>query len=205
MVSDNSLSNTFADETASLDAATAMRCAAAGIGAFVVNYLLTVVLWTQSELPRPDSLGDLFQQAVVSLVRDAVTTWKAAGMVLFNGHFVDLGYRGSVGSGSFNLIDLAGGGLLELTYLVPPVTLLVAGFLVARSSGLAADLSDSAVSGALLAGGYLVLALAGSVVFAYSSGDVSLSVPVMNVLVVAGVVYPVLFGALGGLVAHFAD
>jgi hypothetical protein len=126
-------------------------------------------------------------------------------MVLFNGHFVDLGYRGSVGSGSFNLIDLAGGGLLELTYLVPPVTLLVAGFLVARSSGLAADLSDSAVSGALLAGGYLVLALAGSVVFAYSSGDVSLSVPVMNVLVVAGVVYPVLFGALGGLVAHFAD
>ncbi|WP_267640409.1 hypothetical protein [Haloarchaeobius amylolyticus] len=205
MSTDNSLSTTFGDEGATLDATTAARSAVAGVGAFLASYVLTFVLWTQSELPQPDSIGQALEQVIVSAVRDSVATWKAAGMVLFNGHFVQLSYEGQLSSGSFNLIDLAGGGLVQLTYVVVPLALVVAGFLAARTGGVTADLADSAVAGALVAVGYLVVAAIGSLVFSASGDGSSLSVPLVNAVVVAGVVYPVICGGLGGVVAHLAD
>ncbi len=205
MSTDNSLSATFGNEGATLDATTVARSAAAGVGAFVASYLLAFVLWTQTQLPQPDSLGQALEQAFISAIRDSVATWKAAGMVLFNGHFVQLAYEGPFASGSFNLIDLAGGGLVQVTYVVVPLALLAAGFLAARTSGLADDIADSAVAGALVAVGYLVLSALGSVLFAASGDGTSLSVPLVNAVVVAGIVYPVICGGLGGVIAHLAD
>ncbi|WP_439027213.1 hypothetical protein [Haloarchaeobius sp. DT45] len=201
MSTDNSMAATFGDEDAALDAAAVARSAVAGVGAFLASYLVTFVLWTQSELPRPDSLGQVLEQAIVTAVRDNVAAWKATGMVLFNGHFVELQYEGPLSSGSFNLVDLAGGGLVEATYVVVPLVLVVAGFIAARTSGVENDLSDAALAGALVTAGYLVPIVVGALAFTYS-GDTSLSVPLVNAAVVAGVVYPVICGGIGGIVAH---
>ncbi|WP_435359254.1 hypothetical protein [Haloarchaeobius sp. DFWS5] len=187
-----------------LDAATAAKSAGIGVGAFVASYLLSFVLWAMTELPQPDSLGEAFEQAIVSSVRDNVATWKAAGMVLYNGHFVDLAYEGQFTSGSFNLVDLAGGGLVQLVYVVVPLFLVVAGLLAARASGLTDDLANSVLAGALVAVGYLVLVVVGAVLFAASNDGTTLSIPLGNAVVVAGVVYPLLCGGLGGLVAHLS-
>lgn len=183
-----------------IDASAAARSAGVGAAAFVASYLAAFVLWTVSSLPEPDSFEQAFEQAIVESVRDSVPAWKAAGYVQFNAQFVDLTYETGFGDGALNLIALAEGSPLAAAYVVPPLLLAGAGY-VAASGTPTAKTAEAAVSGALVAVGYAVLTVLLAVVVTHDAGGTTLSVPVPSALILAGVVSPVVFGAIGGVVA----
>ncbi|WP_435346316.1 transporter [Haloarchaeobius sp. HRN-SO-5] len=202
MSPETSMQSAYASGRSRLDGIAAAKSAGVGVLAFLASYVVAFVVWTQAELPEAETFGDAFDQAIVAAVRDNVPTWKAAGMALYNAHLVDVDYQGPIVTGSMNLIDLAGGGLLQALYVVPPLVLLLAGFAAARVTGLTDDLANAAVGGALVAVGYLVLAVLGTVLFGYASDGASLSIPLPMAVVFAGIVYPVLCGAAGGVLSH---
>jgi hypothetical protein len=185
---------------AGIDASTALRGAGAGAAAFVASYLASFLLWTFVELPEPESFGQAFDQAVIGALRDSVPAWKNAGYLLFNAQFVELTYAGTFAESTFAVIDLASGSLLALAYVVPPLALLAAGYVVA-SSPTVRGLGQSAAAGALVAIGQLALVVVGALAFAAEGDGASLSVSLPNAVILAGIVYPVVFGAIGGVVA----
>ncbi|MFD1646361.1 hypothetical protein [Haloarchaeobius litoreus] len=193
-----------------VDARAAAVSAGAGAVAFVVSYLVTFLLWTQTTLPDPETFDQAIDQAFVQSVRDTVPSWKAAGMTLYNAHFVDLTYSTPSGSSSVNLIDAAGGGLVAFAMFVPPLVLLVAGFVSVYTTDATVDLPNAVAAGALVLVGYLLFALVGAFLFGHTesveffgfSGQYTLSVPLLWTVVFLGVVYPVVFGGLGGAGAY---
>ena len=209
MSSHTSLGNARANETG-VDLRAAVISAGAGAAAFVASYLLTFLLWTQTALPDPENFDQAIDRAFVQSVRDTVPSWKAAGMTLYNAHFVDLTYSTPSGSSSVNLIDAAGGGLVAFALFVPPLVLLVAGFAAVYVSDVTADLPNAVAAGALVLVGYLLFALVGALLFGHTetveffgiSGQYSLSIPLLSTVIFLGVVYPVVFGGLGGAGAY---
>ncbi|MFC4406584.1 hypothetical protein [Haloarchaeobius iranensis] len=194
----------------SVDARSVATSAGAGAVAFVASYLVTFLLWTQTTLPDPETFDQAIDQAFVQSVRDTVPSWKAAGMMLYNAHFVDLTYSTPSTTSSVNLIDAAGGGLVTFALFVPPLFLLLAGFAAVSVSDVTADLPNAVAAGALVLVGYLLFALVGALLFGHTetveffgfSGQYILSVPLLSTVVFLGVVYPVVFGGLGGVGAY---
>lgn len=198
-----------------------------GIGAYLVGYLFTYI-WkgqyaasiAKDAVLRFQATG---QDAFVGetnlaflLVDSGVndTTW--AGWLFYNAHFVP------VSAGNFpnstptfvpNLLLIAREPLYLLLILVPPLTLCLAGFLIARStsrggttvsvsSGM--NLSSSTVRGMSITMGYLPCVLIGAVVFSTTPVDqrVAMLAPEFLLsLLVAGMLYPVVFGGIGGWIA----
>jgi hypothetical protein len=193
-----------------VDVRSAAISAGAGAAAFVVNYLVTFLLWTQTTLPDPETFDQAIDRAFVQSVRDTVPSWKAAGLTLYNAHFVDLTYSTPSGSSSVNLIDAAGGGLVTFALFVPPLFLLLAGFAAVYVGDVTADLPNAVAAGALVLVGYLLFALVGALLFGHTetveffgfSGQYTLSIPLLTTVVLLGVVYPVVFGGLGGVGAY---
>lgn len=186
-----------------IDASTAVRGAGAGAAAFVASYVVAFLLWTFVELPEPNSIGEAFDQAVVGVVRDSVPAWQGAGYVLFNAQFVDLTFEGTLTESTFSVIALADSSLLALAYLVPPLALLAAGYVVASSPSVRGT-GQSAAAGALVVVGQLGLVVVGALAFTAEGDAGTLSVPLANAIILAGVVYPVVFGAVGGALAEVA-
>ncbi|WP_323675557.1 transporter [Halorubellus sp. PRR65] len=186
-----------------IDASTAIRGAAGGAAAFVATYVVSFLLWTFVKLPEPDSIGEALNQAVIGIVRDSVPAWKAAGYVLFNAQFVEVTYEGALSESTFSLIALADSSLLALAYLVPAVALVAAGYVVASSPNIRGT-GQSAAAGALVVVGQLVLVVVGAVLFGAEGDAGSLTVPLANAIILAGVVYPVVLGAIGGVLADVA-
>lgn len=170
---------------------------ALGIPAYLLGYAV-VFLWKGSEfatalpsvkLPESATADTLAQ----SFANQGVTipTWKGAGWLFYNAHFVPV-------SGD-NLVDAAGGEF-TLLYLVPPLILTAAGVLAARGSH-GRTVWHTAYAGALVFLGYFPLALLGTFAFGVSA-DILIQPSVFYATPVAGVVYPVVFGALGGAIEH---
>lgn len=167
----------------------------AGLGSFIVGYLLTY-LWRGRDIEQSlepiEAVLDLFQA-------EPVGTWRVVGWLFYSAHFVDTQVSATLGPVETTMyLDLIreGSGTLELLYLVPPLALLAAGFLVATVFDVD-DAVDGAKSGATVTIGYFVLVVAGLVLFSYGGTRPD---PVPAVLV-AGLVYPVVFGAAGGALA----
>jgi len=176
--------------------------AVAGAAAYVFGYLSTYVTQqnqVDEQLAGFNFLADLFGS-------DPIPAWQAVGWLFYNAHFVDTEIPSLVGSGrSLNLIAEADGGSLALLYVVPPLVLLVAGLAAGRLAGASTPL-DGATSGSLVLAGYLPLAVIGAFLFRYSVGDGSVAPDLITAVLLAGVVYPVVFagagGALSGLIAN---
>jgi hypothetical protein len=77
-----------------------------------------------------------------------------------------------------------------------------AGLAVARRYLDAGDVTDAAFAGASVAVGYLPLSLLGIVVFEVSLGSSSGGPDPVLAVGLAGVVYPVVFGTIGAVVAQ---
>jgi len=205
MEPNTNLGGTRANETG-VDLRSAVISAGAGAVAFVTSYLLTFLLWTQTNLPEPDNSSEAF----VALVSDNVPSWKAAGMALYNANLVDVTYTSPAGSSSVNLIDAAGGGLITAAFFVPPAFLLLAGFASVSVGDVTTDIANAVAAGALTLVGYVLFALVGTFLFAHSetvevlwfSGEYSLTIPLVWTVAFLGVVYPVVFGGLGGAGAY---
>ena len=181
---------------------TALRGAAAGAVAFVAGYVITYA-WRAPSVS--DSLEGLNFLAELFGI-EAIPTWKGVAWLFFGAHGVVTRFpRPTGGTELVNLVEQSGDGTVAALYLLVPVLLLLAGAATARLNDARAP-GDGALAGATAAGGYVVLAAALTFLSAHAIGDTGASIapdPITGVLL-AGVVYPLVFGAIGGAIASYA-
>lgn len=163
--------------------------AAAGIGAYLLGYLITY-LWQSSTV---EERLEGFNFIATLFGGEPIPPWQGVGWLFYNAHFVDTRIE-AMGTQSENFIAASDGGTIALLYLVPVVLLLAAGVLLARTSD-ADEPADGAVAGASVAVGYFPLALAGAFLFSY---DGSIAPTIVTAVLLAGLVYPLALGAVGG-------
>jgi hypothetical protein len=183
------------------DTATVIRGAAAGLAAFLVGYVLTYAWRAPSVSDSLQGLNFLAQLLGI----DAIPTWKGVGWLFYGAHGVATRFP-TPGGGTelINLVEQSGDGAVALLYVIVPVLLVLAGAATARLVD-ADDTTEAALAGATVAVGYLVLAAVGTVLFAHGIGDTGSSIapdPVTAILL-AGVLYPVVFGAVGGALSSY--
>ena len=177
--------------------------AIAGTAAWIVVYVLTALV----VLARIDDteLGD-----ISDTVGDDASGIDFIGWVFFNSHFVDTVIEaGFLGFGGSSTVSFIGGdGFTPLLYLVPVATLVGSGLAVGRSVGVT-ETADGAVAGALVVPPYLVLSAIGAVVFRVSTEALGASFSgqpeLLPSVLLAGIVFPAIFGAIGGIIAANTD
>lgn len=171
------------------------RGTVAGLGAWLVGYLVTYLL-------HSGGVRDALATDVLELLAGDPVTWKLIGWLYFNAHFVDASVPGLLGRSTVNLLSGAEElGLLAL-YVLPPVALLVAGAVAAYGRADAdAGAVEGAKTGAAVALGYLLASLVGAVAVRITVADAVAGPSLVTAVLLAGLVYPLVFGAVGGAVA----
>ncbi|MEF8901463.1 MAG: hypothetical protein V5A25_09605 [Halovenus sp.] len=161
--------------------------------AFLLGYLVTWIL-----------AGSKVASATVSgPFGSAVPDWKALLWVFYDSQFV--GTRTPTVTGPDGAL-IGGGDLLdtvsllgvEYLYVVPIVLLVAAGVAVTATTD-ATTARDGLEAGITVTIGYLLLAVLG--LFVAAEGGIAPSP--LRTAVVAGIVYPVAFGALGGAITGY--
>lgn len=199
-----------------------------GLGAYLVGYLFTY-LWkgqyaatvATEAVARFSATGQggwSGETKLAYLLADSGVsqpTW--AGWLFYNAHFVPISagnFPNTAPAFVSNLLLVAGSSTYLLLFLVPPITLTLAGIGVSRntppgtttvSASLRVRLSSSVVRGMGISMGYLPGVLVGAVVFSVSPVDerAALLAPEFLVsILVAGMLYPVIFGGLGGRISE---
>jgi len=174
------------------------RGALLGAVAYVLGYLLTFLVVSAS---GGGSTGD-----------SPVPGWTVVGWYFYNGHFVNLDVSGELAglaaSDLSSLVAASDSATVQLVYLAPVVALLVAAVLLYRQLGPLPEPRDAALAGALVVVGYLPLAVVGALATAYTGsisvlgfqvGSVTVQPQLLPAVVLAGLAYPLVVGALGGL------
>lgn len=198
-----------------------------GVCAYLVGYVVTY-LWmgeySQSVAtkvavqfrPQYQSAAGTETSLAFLLVDGGVadTTW--AGWLFFNAHLVPIitgNFPFSAGTLVPNILLAAPTPQYLFLFAVPPITLSLAGALLARhttrgqtiiSPSLGLRLPNSAVRGASIAMGYVPCVLVGALVFSASTADArvaALAPDLFLSVLVAGLIYPMVFGALGGWIS----
>lgn len=165
--------------------------AAAGAVAWLLAYLLTYVATSG----RIREFQGSFLGQVADLFGLEVPTWKVVGWVFYNAHFVDTAAGGGTGSA------IGGdGGFTALLYVVPPLVLVAAGLAVGRAAG-NGDTATGVVVGASVALGYLPLSVLGVFLFEATVAGTAVAPGLGAGVLLAGVLYPVVFGAVGAGIA----
>ncbi|MFD1634253.1 hypothetical protein ACOZ4L_00805 [Haloplanus ruber] len=170
----------------------------AGAAAWIVGYLLTALV-VLARLDRSE-LGDISDNVGGGNSIDFI------GWVFFNSHFVGTVVEaGFLGFGGSNTTSFVGGdGFTPLLYLVPVALLIGAGLAVGRARGVAGT-TDGAVAGSLVVLPYLALSIIGAMLFRVSTEGLGASFSgrpeLLPAVLLAGVVFPAVLGALGGIVA----
>jgi hypothetical protein len=167
--------------------------AVAGLVSWAIGYVLTYVL-VSSDI-RQSSLNQFAET-----FGDGDATYELVGWVFYNSHFVDVVIdAGFFGSSTANFV---GGedGFTTLLYVIPPVLLIAAGLAIGRYQGVTGA-NDGAIAGALVLPGYLVLSVVGGFMFRVEAAGASGEPDLLPLIVLAGIVYPLVFGAIGGVIA----
>lgn len=197
-----------------------------GLGAYLVGYAVTF-LWSgeySSDVASNVVVGFQSQSGAVSdttlaflLVDGGVadTTW--AGWLFANAHLVPLttgNFPFSAGTLVPNILIATPSPRYLLLFAVPPITLCLAGALVSRhttrgqttvSASLGLRLPNSAVRGASITMGYVPCVVVGAVLFSATTIDARVEMLAPDLflsLLVAGLLYPMVFGGLGGWIAR---
>lgn len=170
-----------------------LRGVAAGVGAYLLGYFV-VYLVTASTIRNSVAAG------VLEFLTGEPGTWKLVGWVLYSAHFVDVLVPGLLGgSNAVSLIDAAEAipGWLRAV----PVVLLVGAGVALALGDRTSTVGAGARAGAAVVLGYLPLAAVGAFVFTIRVGEATARPDLVPAVGVAGVVYPLVFGALGGALA----
>jgi len=170
--------------------------ALAGVVAFALTYVLIYALTIST-------VRDALLTGVAEAFGDENADWKVVGWLFFNAHFVTTTLTVDVplfgGTDAVNFIAESD-SLSAVLYLIPPALLTAAGLAAARLDGVT-ETGDALRVGPSVALGYLPLAVVGTVLFAISLGESSGGSPtLLTAVVLAGVVYPVVFGTVGAVV-----
>lgn len=205
---------------------TALSGALVGVIAYLLGYAVTFALVAlDSDLTAEFVSGDRFFEGASDLGIDGLQpdAMEFVGWIFYNAHFVDVvqssrardtGNAGELGiEQSSNLLSESATQIPELVYyLVPVAVITMAGYLLARR------LEPETTGGAVLAGGsvtlgYAPLSLLGAFVFATSASvslagvefSVSMAPNLMMAIVVAGLVLPIFFGAIGAILGSVVE
>ncbi|MEF8779395.1 MAG: transporter [Haloferacaceae archaeon] len=176
-----------------------MNGAIAGAAAWIAGYLLTALI----VLAR---IEDTELGEISDAVGDDGGGIEFVGWVFFNSHFVDTVVEADVlGFGGSTTVSFVGGdGFTPLLYLVPVALLIGSGLAVGRAQGVT-ETADGAVAGALVVPAYLALSVIGALVFRVSTEAIGSSFSgqpeLLPAILLGGVVFPAVFGAIGGIVA----
>lgn len=169
--------------------------AISGVVTFLVGYVVTFLWQSQAveeSLQNYNTIVDFFGG-------NPIPTWKAIGWLYYNAHAVPF-TTPAFGGGRASQNMIADGNAPMLLYIVPPLLLIIGGFIVARSLDKRKAETGARVGVGVVAG-YLLAALVGLVVFRHASSSGVIHVQYALGALVAGVVYPVVFGAIGGALA----
>ena len=170
-----------------------------GAAAYVVNYVLIYLFATIDGVDFGES-----------------SAWKVVGNFLYNAQFVATEFSGGgttitvnyvTGSSSnefFDPSEIAVGSTVPsfVYHLVPIVVLVVAGVLVAQQVGSRLDTQSAAAAGATITPGVFVLALVGTFLFDFSEGSGSAAPELAMGVLLVGIVFPLVLGAVGGPLGH---
>ena len=169
----------------------------AGVLAFSVGYFLTRHMVQMGTVPSTEV------EAGESIV---------AGWFFYNAHHVPLAeslsaFGETMTASGYDLLDMdSTSEYLDFLYVIPPLILFIFGVLAAASEGKTRSISLAFVNGASIVVGYLIAVIIGLVIFAESITTMgvtgTLRPDIIQSLIIAGVVYPVIFGGIGG-VAYF--
>lgn len=163
--------------------------AVAGVVAYVLGYLLTY-------LATADAIRSSTATQVLELLTGNSPVWKLVGWAFYGGHLVDAIIPGLFGgSNAVNLV--AADPITDAVYLIPPLVLLVAGAVAAHVAD-AAEAVEGAKAGVAVVAGYLPLAVVGVFAFTVRIEDATAAPDLAMALLLAGVVYPLVFGGVGG-------
>jgi len=161
---------------------------ASGLAAWLVGYLAFYLRYS-------GEIRGSAAETALNAMSGGDSVWAAVGWVFYNGHFVTTNVDVPVfGSSAMNF--LRDGAVLP--HLAAPVLLLLGGAVVgyaARTHGP----GDAAVTGLLLVPGYLVLSTVGVFLFEVSGNGASVGPDPVTGILLAGLVYPAVFGAVGAL------
>lgn len=208
-----------------LEAPQFLKATGWGLSAYLVGYLITyfwkgqyVASIAENAVFRFASqglgywTGETRLAYVLADTGVADTTW--AGWLFYNAHFVPLsaGYAGPPLAS--NLLVVAEDPLYLLLFLVPPAALILAGMGVSRntlrgmtnvSASLRLKLPNSVVRGMSITMGYIPAVVVGALVFSVDPIDeraMQLAPELLLSFFVAGLLYPIVFGGLGGWIAR---
>ncbi|WP_435067807.1 hypothetical protein [Haloplanus sp. C73] len=173
--------------------------ALSGVAAWVLGYAFTYLL------VAPDVRESSLQRIIETFGGESAT-YELVGWVFFNAHFVNTVFQNVPFVGS-RTTSFVGGeqGFTVLLYVIPVGLLLAAGVALARYQGVT-DPTNGALTGLTALPGYLLLSVAGVFLFEVTVGDVSGGPTLLPAVVLAGIVYPVLFAGGGGaLIGMVAD
>lgn len=170
-----------------------------GVLAFVLGYglLFAVVVLASPSVPGfVDFLTDVLG---VSLPGPGLL----AGWVFYNAHGIDIRVPTTFSSETRNFLAE---GSARLLFLYPPLVLLAVGAVAARTKR---TLRSGALAGASLTAGYapLLIFVAGLLTYEANLGlrTVTVQVVVDSSLYTTALAYPLVFGAIGGLLAARYD
>lgn len=169
--------------------------ALSGAGAYLLGYLITYLL-----------VIDTVRGSIVGRLTGALagepTAWKLVGWILYNAHFVtttvDVPVLG--GTTAINLVAESP-EIPDLLYALPPLLLVAAGLAVARQTLDAGGPRAAARAGATVVAGYFPLAVLGVFLFGVAAGDTTAGPNAITGVLLAGVVYPTVFGLIGSFLA----
>ncbi len=181
-----------------------------GIGAFLSGYLLTFVVTAGriGEIMAIELPGSYLDATSLShIFGTPPSRWVLSGWMFYNAHFVPTslptadtvnGFRSLTNRSLLSMV----GGPFFLLYLVPPLLLFGAGYVAVRT-GKTPGANGPRNAGASIAVGYLPLFVVGTFVFAASAANAAVTASPDGIpAIFLGLVYPIVFGALGGMVAE---
>ena len=172
-------------------AVTLARGGLVGLAVWLLGYLVTFLL-------HAENVREAFATNVIEFFAGDPVTWKLVGWLFFNAHFVATSIPGLFGDSNSNFLSGAEDITLLVLYVVPPLLLLIAGAAVARGVN---DPTEGAKTGGALAVGYVVASAVSAFLVRISVADAVAGPTLVTAILLAGAVYPLVFGGLGGAAA----
>lgn len=163
----------------------------AGIISWIVGYLAIYLMVA----------GDIRESPLNRMIEafdGAPATYEMVGWVFYNAHFVNTVFTDIPLVGTQTTSAIGGeDGFTVLLYAIPIIFLLISGIGLTMYSD-TKDLSESLLAGLTVVPGYLILSIAGLFLFEVSVGGATGAPDYLAGALLAGIVYPLLFGGIGG-------